>query len=211
MALDTIELIRNVAQGIPGVSLYGTNAIRARKTGPHILVDIKITVDGNLSASSAHQLGEHTRLAVMKEVPLCKEVRVHVDPSLRQEFDSVNDVLLDPPSVVETKIRSTLLFHIPELVAVPHVIVNYRHDARLLVKVTICVDPNYNIAEATEIGHACRAVLLKKSDISNVDVALDLDFSRDMKLEVKEASIKSRAMKKQSLRMVKLDVGVQKF
>ena len=51
VSMEIINQIRDISAEIPGVRIYGPNAIRARKTGPHILADIKITVDGNLSAS----------------------------------------------------------------------------------------------------------------------------------------------------------------
>jgi len=196
VSLENIALMRQICLNIPGVKIYGANAIRARKTGPHILADIKITVDGNLSASSAHQLGEHVRFAVMREMPDCREVRVHVDPDIRQEFDTLHDRLLEPPVIIEKKIRSTLLFHIHEINFIPNISLQYTYDGKLLVKVSLSLDPELTIKDASEIAHACRAVLLKKRDIERVHVDLDLDLEGTWAEEERKKIF--------SLRMVKL-------
>jgi len=53
---DCIAELAHVCSSVPGVMLKSKRSIKAIKSGPHILVDVNITVDGSLSASSAHQV-----------------------------------------------------------------------------------------------------------------------------------------------------------
>jgi hypothetical protein len=95
---------------VPGVTLKSRKSIKAIKSGPHILVDANITVDGSLSASAAHQIGEHCRKRCMLKFSNIREVRVHLDPDPRQEWSAKGGgaALLDTPKVYEDKIRALI-------------------------------------------------------------------------------------------------------
>ncbi|GMH70936.1 hypothetical protein TL16_g05530 [Triparma laevis f. inornata] len=79
----------HVCSSVPGVKLKGGRSIRGRRMGPMMSVDVNITVDGWMSASSAHQLGEHVRMKLMARWARegLRDVRIHIDPDIRQEFD----------------------------------------------------------------------------------------------------------------------------
>ena len=53
--------------------------MRARRMGPHLLVDLHIQVDSMMSISAAHQVAERVRLGILEKLPAVNEVLVHVD------------------------------------------------------------------------------------------------------------------------------------
>jgi len=76
VSAELISEIAHVASSVPGVTLnHRTKALRARQMGPDILVDASITVDGAMSASSAHQLGEHVRMRIITRFESVNDVR----------------------------------------------------------------------------------------------------------------------------------------
>ena len=58
------------------------HAIRVRHSGPHYFVDLHITLDGNLSLQTAHDLTEEVEEAV-KEILPGADVTVHPEPASR--------------------------------------------------------------------------------------------------------------------------------
>ena len=71
-----IELNKIMAN-IDGVDHF--HEMRARRMGPHLLVDLHIEVDNMMSISAAHQVAERVRLRILEKIPAVNEVLVHVD------------------------------------------------------------------------------------------------------------------------------------
>jgi len=164
--------IAHICSAVPGVSMTSSRSLRGRKMGPHIMLDVSITVDGNLTASAAHQLGEHARVAILRKFPVIREVRIHVDPDIRAEFEG--DRLLEPQMIIEQKVRAILKNH-PMLLGVSEVMVTYTRNHTLNLKIDIILHPNLTIREANKVAVVIRNILKEKmDDVENVDIDLEL-------------------------------------
>ena len=144
--------------------------------GPHLLVDVSITVDGALSCSSAHQLGEHVRRNVMRRVPSATDVTVHIDPSDREEYHpAANPCLLRTPDVWDARIRALLRRRCPDVLGVADVVLIYKRERRLFVKVDVLLRTDLTIGAANGIAAKVRGVLMEDMpEIDGVDVDLEL-------------------------------------
>jgi len=60
--------------------VFDCHAVRVRRSGPHYFVDLHITLDGNLTLRTAHDLTEKVERAV-KEILPGADVTVHPEPS----------------------------------------------------------------------------------------------------------------------------------
>lgn len=71
--------VRRAALRVPGVrELHG---VRTRTMGRHVLVDLKIGVDGSMSVSAGHEVARSVADAVHAAAPAVREVLVHVNPA----------------------------------------------------------------------------------------------------------------------------------
>ncbi|KAH8054168.1 cation transmembrane transporter [Aureococcus anophagefferens] len=98
----------------------------ARKAGPR-LVDLRLGVEKGLSASAAHQIGEHAKVALGREARAMglglADVAVHLDPGDRQESGATDD-LGALPDELERRIRAVAL-GCDRVRAVSHVVLSY--------------------------------------------------------------------------------------
>lgn len=73
------EKLRATCLRVNGVK--AVQEIKARKSGPYLYVEVMIAVDGYISASAAHRIGELTRLELLKHhSPRVANVVVDVNP-----------------------------------------------------------------------------------------------------------------------------------
>jgi divalent metal cation (Fe/Co/Zn/Cd) transporter len=129
--------------------------------GPDILIDVSITVDGAMSASSAHQLGEHVRMRIMTRFDTVSDVRIHFDPSNREEFHKhANPNILPTQDVIDAKIRAVLRRTCPEILGVTEIFVVYNREGNITSKVNILLHPELKIEEANVIATRIREVLV---------------------------------------------------
>jgi cation diffusion facilitator family transporter len=179
---DCIAELAHVCSSVPGVTLKSKKAIKAIKSGPHILVDVNITVDGSLSVSAAHQIGEHCRKRCMMLFSNIKDVRVHLDPDPRQEWDIDNpEFLLDLPKVYEDKIKALIKRKCPEVLGVSEMLLTYEQGGNVSVRINVILHPKMSIADANEIStkivraiHAEAALKKDRFPIRDVDIDLEL-------------------------------------
>jgi cation diffusion facilitator family transporter len=61
-------------------TVFDCHAVRVRHSGPHYFVDLHITLDGNMTLQTAHDLTEQVERAV-KEILPGADVTVHPEPS----------------------------------------------------------------------------------------------------------------------------------
>ena len=167
--------IAHLCSAVPGVQLQSSKSLRGRRMGPHILLDVAITVDGRITASAAHQLGEHVRVAILRKFAAIKEVRIHCDPDPREEWDG--QTLLDPQELIEQKVRNLLKKCDPLLLGVSEIMVTYNRNHKISLKVDLIMHPSMTIREANNLGGKVRDLLLKVADVEFVDV--DLELSED--------------------------------
>jgi divalent metal cation (Fe/Co/Zn/Cd) transporter len=72
------DKIQGVVEAMEGV--VDCHAVRVRHSGPYYFVDLHITVDGEQSLRSAHELTERVEAAVMAILPGA-DVTVHPEPT----------------------------------------------------------------------------------------------------------------------------------
>lgn len=71
--------ICEVAAGTDGVE--DVHAVRTRRVGPGVFVDMHITVDGGMTVSGGHDVSEAVKQRVLERVPDVLDVVVHLEPS----------------------------------------------------------------------------------------------------------------------------------
>src|ERR1700693_3177602 len=60
--------------------LHGYHALRARQAGKHVLLDVSVHVDGNLSLAQAHEVCHAVSERIQRELPMVTDAVVHVEP-----------------------------------------------------------------------------------------------------------------------------------
>ncbi|KAJ8598985.1 hypothetical protein CTAYLR_009460 [Chrysophaeum taylorii] len=148
---------RTVATRVPGAT---PGDLRARKTGPGLHVTATLKVRAHLTASAAHQMGEHARKAIVDAAKADNfdvlDVSLHFDPDDRQELDDMH-VLLPTPDKVERLIRDHCKHHIA-----PQISVRYTTDNRVAATLDLCLRPDLRLRDAARIATKLRRGLLKK-------------------------------------------------
>ncbi|MGZ8566969.1 MAG: cation diffusion facilitator family transporter [Actinomycetota bacterium] len=76
--LPTMRLIEAAAAAVPGVE-HVTEA-RARWLGHQLRAELAIDVSANISVEAGHDIAEHVRAALLRDVPRLGDAMVHVDP-----------------------------------------------------------------------------------------------------------------------------------
>ncbi|KAH8068494.1 cation transmembrane transporter [Aureococcus anophagefferens] len=155
-------------------------SLRARKAGPGVLVDLRLGVEKGLSASAAHQIGEHAKVALGREARAMglglADVAVHLDPGDRQESGATDD-LGALPDELERRIRAVAL-GCDRVRAVSHVVLSYEGDA-IAAKVDVVLPDALTIGEAHAVAYGVRRALLRRvPEITGVDIDCELDEAR---------------------------------
>lgn len=70
--------IRDIALGVDQVETI--HAIRSRKMGPNIFVDLHVLVDGRMTVSEGHNVSERVKKALLEEIDDVIDVVVHLEP-----------------------------------------------------------------------------------------------------------------------------------
>ncbi|KAL1526785.1 hypothetical protein AB1Y20_015481 [Prymnesium parvum] len=76
-----LQSVATAARLVPEV--LDLSNLRGRTLGPHLLIDMQVSIDPAMSASVAQQVATKVRLQVVDRVPQVSEVLVHFDTSLR--------------------------------------------------------------------------------------------------------------------------------
>ncbi len=74
--------IKEIAEGIEGVKRV--HEILVRKSGPYIMGDMHIKLDGRLSVYEAHEIVEEIERRAKKKVPFLKRLTIKVEPIRRK-------------------------------------------------------------------------------------------------------------------------------
>ena len=154
------------------------------RCGPGLVADVTLDVPKGLSASAAHQVGEHAKTALRREASSMdlsvSELTLHLDPSDRQEATTTakGATRLGPlPQTLETSIRKAALRAHRAVKSVAHCILSYDGDA-ITAKVDVVLPDALTLHEAHVVAYAVRrAVLRNVPDISDVDVDCELKES----------------------------------
>ena len=70
--------ILDAIMGVKGVR--NVHALRTRRIGPHLFVDVHIQVDPDLTVADGHEIAHQGQDSVLSEVEEVSEVNVHVEP-----------------------------------------------------------------------------------------------------------------------------------
>jgi len=173
---DVISELGKIMSGIEGVDHY--HEMRARRMGPHLLVDLHIQVDSMMSISAAHQVAERVRLEILEKLPAVNEVLVHVDAEDDHVGDEGSELLQDimlmrPQSEIENDVKK-MLAEIPEIQGITHIYCHYLNQ-KLTVQVNILLDEQMRIRDAQKIASAARLKIEQIKDIDSADLHLELD------------------------------------
>ena len=173
---DVISELGKIMSGIEGVDHY--HEMRARRMGPHLLVDLHIQVDSMMSISAAHQVAERVRLEILEKLPAVNEVLVHVDAEDDHVGDEGSELLQDimlmrPQSEIENDVKK-MLAEIPEIQGITHIYCHYLNQ-KLTVQVNILLDAEMRIRDAQKIASAARRKIEQIKDIDSADLHLELD------------------------------------
>jgi cation diffusion facilitator family transporter len=82
------ERIRSLSAGVQGVEQV--HAIRCRRSGPGLFIDLHITVDGSMSVRRGHEVSEAVKQHLLTEGPDIVDAVVHLEPhrgSGQEEMD----------------------------------------------------------------------------------------------------------------------------
>ena len=102
---EVIEKILQTLEGIEGVEHF--HQVRARRMGPHLLVDLHLEVDCMMTVSAAHQVAERVRWHILETMPSVNEVMIHVDAEQDNEEGEI--ILMRPQTEIEMDIQQALL------------------------------------------------------------------------------------------------------
>ncbi|MDY6959889.1 MAG: cation diffusion facilitator family transporter, partial [Halobacteriota archaeon] len=72
------EIIRKISLEVEGVK--DVHAIRTRKLGPNICVDLHILVDPDISVRNGHYISEEVQNRLVEDGPEVMDVVVHIEP-----------------------------------------------------------------------------------------------------------------------------------
>ncbi len=100
---EEVNAIRDTVRTTPGV--IGLHELRTRRMAHKVLIDTHVQVDGHVSVSEGHRIGEEVRKRVLRDHDDVLDLLVHVDP----EDDLTATAAADLPE------RAELLRHLREL------------------------------------------------------------------------------------------------
>lgn len=78
LAAEELAAIAASVRTTPGV--IGLHELRTRRMAHNVLIDVHIQVDGHISVSEGHQIGEMVRKRVLREHKDVLDMLVHIDP-----------------------------------------------------------------------------------------------------------------------------------
>ena len=178
---EVFSELNKIMSGIEGVDHY--HEMRARRMGPHLLVDLHIEVDSMMSISAAHQVAERVRLGILEKLPAVNEVLVHVDAEddfFGEEGSELSQkiVLMRPQSEIEDDVKKKLA-EIHEIQGITHIYCHFLNQ-KLTVQVNILLDADMRISDAQKIASAARLKIEQIKDIDSADLHLELDDNLDV-------------------------------
>ena len=179
---EVIIELEKILADVEGVDHY--HEMRARRMGPHLLVDLHIEVDSMMSISAAHQVAERVRLRILDKIPAVNEVLVHVDAEddfIEEEGgESSRDILLmRPQREIEADVKN-VINEIPEITGITHIYCHYLNQ-NLSVQVNIMLDTEMRIIEAQKIASTARMKIEQIKDIDDADLHLELDDALEVR------------------------------
>lgn len=75
---EEVKEITDYINGLTGVE--NLHFLRTRRMGGHVLADVHLQVDGRLSVSEGHYIGESAMYKLRRQFPSITDIVVHIDP-----------------------------------------------------------------------------------------------------------------------------------
>lgn len=143
-AEETRALVET-CRAVPGVKAV---ALKARKSGPYLFVEVKVGVNGSMSASAAHRAAELTRQALLeRHGDRVANALVHVDPIGASGMGDLAPAQSRDHQQVLREVEKSL-GHISEILSVSEVQLYYADDGSIRIKVDVFMDPAMTIRDA---------------------------------------------------------------
>lgn len=79
---EIVSAVRSIAAGVGGVVTI--DKCRIRKSGLHLVVDIHVVVDGDLSVRRGHEIAHEVKDHLLESKHRINDVTVHIEPELKQ-------------------------------------------------------------------------------------------------------------------------------
>ncbi len=70
--------VKSIAESVEGVE--EVHEVNLRKSGPYIVGEMRIKVDGNLSVHAANEIVEKIEKLIKKRIPVLKKLTLKVEP-----------------------------------------------------------------------------------------------------------------------------------
>lgn len=77
---EMVDQIRTTALSVPGAR--GVETLWVRKSGLEYFTDIHVEVDPHLTVAEGHQIGHRVKDRLLAEIPMLRDVLVHLEPHL---------------------------------------------------------------------------------------------------------------------------------
>jgi len=75
----TCQKIEEIVSGLDGVQ--GLHAVRTRKLGSDVYVDLHVLVPGDITVNRGHDIAEKVKVELIEQEPLITDVIVHIEPA----------------------------------------------------------------------------------------------------------------------------------
>lgn len=167
---------------VPGIRTV--ESLQARLSGPYIFVECNVGVDGTITASAAHRLGELARKQMMKSNKgRVANAVVHVDPLGSTGLGENSPQWARDHDSVENEVEKALapLYEPTGITGVSEVQIYYRDDGSVAVKVDVFMSPELTIKGAHSLAQDARLQIESAlPGVGEVDIDLELDEADDM-------------------------------
>lgn len=166
---------------VPGIRTV--ESLQARLSGPYIFVECNVGVDGTITASAAHRLGELARKQMMNSNQgRVANAVVHVDPLGSTGLGENSPQWARDHDAVENEVERALapLYEPGGITGTSEVQIYYRDDGSVAVKVDVFMSPELTIKGAHSLAQDAKLQIESAlPGVGEVDIDLELDEGID--------------------------------
>jgi cation diffusion facilitator family transporter len=179
--VETQNLVKECLK-VPGIRTV--ESLHARLSGPYLYVECNVGVDGTITASAAHRLGELARKQMIHgaEGRVANAV-VHVDPLGSAGLGENSPPWARDHDSVESEVEKALapLFEPNGITGVSEVQIYYRDDGSVAVKVDVFMSPDLTIKAAHSLAQDAKLQIESAlPGVGEVDIDLELDEDNEL-------------------------------
>jgi hypothetical protein len=129
LSREEVTAIGDLVRDTPGV--VGLHELRTRRMAHKVLIDAHIQVDGHISVSEGHRIGEEVRNRVLRGHPDVLDMLVHVDPE--NDLDGPRGAPMPGRHMLEAHLRQLLGDQLPTPVRIQLHYLGNRVEAEVLL------------------------------------------------------------------------------